>query len=85
MSANEKVDSKIPANVKVQALKEMAEDVFPGDVIDGPTPLDIAVSLESALHKGIESPIAGKADLLMVPIIEAGNILGKLIIYFESC
>jgi phosphate butyryltransferase len=84
LSANEKVDPKIPATMDARALKEMAEEAFPGAVIDGPTPLDIAVSYESALHKGIDSPVAGKADLLLVPNIEAGNILGKSIIYFAG-
>ncbi len=84
LSANEKVDPKIPATVDARALKEMAEEAFPGALVDGPTPLDIALSYEAALHKGIDSPIAGKADLLMVPNIEAGNILGKAIIYFAG-
>ncbi len=84
LSANEKVDPKMPVTVEAQALKEKAGELFPGAVIDGPTPLDIALSLEAALHKGIDSPIAGKADLLVVPNIEAGNILGKAIIYFAG-
>ncbi len=84
LSANEKVDPKIPATVDAQALREMAGEAFPGAIVDGPTPLDIAVSYESALHKGIDSPLAGKADLLLVPNIEAGNILGKAIIYFAG-
>lgn len=82
LSANEKVDPKVPATVDAQVLKDMAADELPGAIVDGPTPLDIAVSYEAALHKGIDSPIAGKADLLMVPNIEAGNILGKSLIYF---
>lgn len=84
LSANEKVDPKMPVTVDAKALKDMAGEAFPGAIVDGPTPLDIAVSLEAALHKGIESPVAGKADLLMVPNIEAGNILGKAIIYFAG-
>ncbi len=84
LSANEKVDPNVPATVDAQALKEMAPEICPGAIVDGPTPLDIAVSLESALHKGIDSPVAGKADLLMVPNIEAGNILSKAIIYFAG-
>lgn len=84
LSANEKVDPKIPATVDAQALKNMAGEAFPGALVDGPTPLDIALSFEAALHKGIDSPIAGKADLLIVPNIEAGNILGKAIIYFAG-
>jgi phosphate butyryltransferase len=84
LTANEKVDSKMPSTVDAQALKEMAHEAFPGAIVDGPAPLDVAVSLEAALHKGIDSPIAGKADLLMVPNIEAGNLLGKAIIYFAG-
>lgn len=84
LSANEKVDPKIPATVDAKALKDMAAEAFAGSLVDGPTPLDIALSYEAALHKGIDSPIAGKADLLMVPNIEAGNILGKAIIYFAG-
>jgi len=84
LSANEKVDPKVPATVDARNLKTMASDTFPGAVIDGPTPLDVAVSFEAALHKGIDSPVAGKADLLMAPNIEAGNLLGKAIIYFAG-
>ena len=84
LSANEKVDPKIQSTVDASALKEMAAEAFPGTLLDGPTPLDIAVSFEAALHKGIESPIAGKADLLVAPNIEAGNLLGKAIIYFAG-
>lgn len=51
-------------------------------VIDGPLALDNAVSEESAKHKGIVSDVAGKADILLVPNIETGNILAKSIIYF---
>jgi phosphate butyryltransferase len=51
-------------------------------VIDGPLALDNAVSEESAKHKGIVSDVAGKADVLLVPNIETGNILAKSIVYF---
>ena len=84
LSANEKVDPKMPSTVDAQVLRDMAEEEFPGAIVDGPTPLDIAVSFEAAMHKGIDSPVAGKADLLMVPNIEAGNILGKSMIYFAN-
>lgn len=84
LSANEKVDPKIQSTVDALALKDMAAEAFPGSVVDGPTPLDIAFSLEAALHKGIESPVAGKADLLMMPNIEAGNIFGKTVIYLAN-
>ncbi|MFO7951803.1 MAG: bifunctional enoyl-CoA hydratase/phosphate acetyltransferase [Bacillota bacterium] len=84
LSANEKVDPKVPVTVDAQVLRDMAADELPGAIVDGPTPLDIAVSYEAAMHKGIDSPVAGKADLLMVPNIEAGNILGKSMIYFAN-
>jgi len=51
-------------------------------IIDGPLALDNAISAEAAKHKGITSPIAGEADVLLVPNIEAGNLLGKSLTYF---
>ncbi|MGM0608562.1 MAG: bifunctional enoyl-CoA hydratase/phosphate acetyltransferase [Candidatus Muiribacteriota bacterium] len=51
-------------------------------IVDGPLALDNAVSEEAAAQKGIVSDVAGKADILVVPDIEAGNILGKSLIYF---
>ena len=53
-------------------------------IIDGPLALDNAVSVESARHKGITSETAGKADILLVPSIEAGNILYKSLMYFAN-
>ncbi|WP_339250470.1 phosphate butyryltransferase [Sporosarcina sp. FSL W8-0480] len=53
-------------------------------IIDGPLALDNAVSIKSAQHKGITSVTAGKADILVVPSIEAGNILYKSLMYFAN-
>jgi phosphate butyryltransferase len=53
-------------------------------VIDGPLALDNAISEEAARHKGILSPIAGETDVLLVPNIEAGNLLGKSLTYFAG-
>lgn len=53
-------------------------------VIDGPLALDNAISLEAAKHKGIVSEVAGDADILLVPNIEAGNLLGKSLTYFGN-
>ncbi|SEF56516.1 phosphate butyryltransferase [Caloramator fervidus] len=53
-------------------------------IIDGPLALDNAISIEAAKHKGIKSPVAGEADILLVPNIEAGNILGKSLTYFAK-
>ena len=85
LTANEKVSPKIQSTVDAHELKLMSQrGEITGAVIDGPTALDVAINLEAALHKGIESPVAGRADLLIVPNIEAGNLLGKAIIYFAS-
>ena len=51
-------------------------------MVGGPFALDNAVSVEAAKHKGIVHPVAGKADVLIVPDIEAGNILYKSFVYF---
>lgn len=53
-------------------------------VVDGPLALDNAISLEAAAQKGLKSPTAGKADILLVPNIESGNILYKSLIYFAQ-
>jgi phosphate butyryltransferase len=53
-------------------------------LIDGPLALDNAISLEAAKHKGIESDIAGQADILLVPTIDVGNVLYKSLIYFAK-
>jgi phosphotransacetylase len=53
-------------------------------IIDGPVALDIAISSEAAKHKGIESPVAGETDILLVPNIESGNLLGKSLTYFAN-
>lgn len=55
-----------------------------GCIIDGPLALDNAISVEAAEHKGITGETAGKADILLVPTIEAGNILYKSLVYFAK-
>lgn len=85
LTANEKVNPKVQATVDAHELKMMAQSgAITGAVVDGPMALDVAISLDAAVHKGLESPVAGRADLLIVPNIEAGNLLGKAIIYFAS-
>ncbi len=85
LTANEKVNPKVQATVDAHELKLASErGDIKGVIVDGPTALDVAINYEAALHKGIVSPVAGKADLLIVPNIEAGNLLGKAIIYFAA-
>ncbi len=85
LSANEIVNEKMPVTVECQQIVEHAKNGRYGSVIiEGPLPLDLAISKESLYHKGLYSEIEGEADLLLVPSIEAGNILGKAITYFAK-
>jgi phosphate acetyltransferase len=65
-------------------MKEAQNGAVPGAIVDGPFAFDIAVSPAAAKIKGIESPVAGCADVLLVPNIEAGNVLFKQMVYFMS-
>ncbi len=58
------------------------EGWMPECTVGGPFALDNAVSLEAAKHKGMDHPVAGLADVLMVPTIEAGNMLYKSMVFF---
>ena len=72
----------MPHTREAQALAEMnARGELPGCVVSGPLALDNALSLEAARAKGIDHPVAGRADVLLVPTIEAGNALGKAFTY----
>ncbi len=77
-AAVETVNQKMEATLHAPALKAMnREGILTGCVVDGPFAIDIAVSRESALHKGIDSPVAGDCDVILAPDIEAGNMLYK--------
>jgi phosphate butyryltransferase len=85
LAAVETVEAGMPATLEAAALAKMAErGQIKGAVVDGPLALDNAISEEAVRHKGIVSPVAGKADILMVPDIEAGNVLGKAMVYFAG-
>jgi len=78
LSAVETVNPKIPSTIEAAALCKMAErGQITGGVLDGPLALDNAISEEAARIKGIVSPVAGHADILVVPDLEAGNMLAK--------
>mgnify|MGYP000915570535 CR=1 FL=1 len=82
LSANEAINPKMPVTMEAATLAKMAEQgQIKGCTLDGPLSLDLAISEEAAKHKSVTSPVAGKADLLMVPTIEVGNILGKAMVY----
>lgn len=78
LSAVETITSKIPSTIEAAALCKMAErGQITGGVLDGPLAFDNAISREAAAAKNIVSPVAGDADILLVPDLEAGNILAK--------
>lgn len=78
LSAVETVTSKLPSTIDAAALCKMAErGQIRGAKVDGPLAFDNAVSREAAATKGIVSDVAGDADILLVPDLEAGNMLAK--------
>ncbi len=83
LSATELVIEDLTSTIDAIKIKQLnQEGKITGCVIDGPLALDLAISEESAIEKGIKSEVAGKADILIVPNIESGNILGKSLTYF---
>jgi phosphate acetyltransferase len=78
LSAMETVNSKIPSTIEAAALCKMADrGQISGGILDGPLALDNAISPEALAIKKIASPVAGQADILVVPDLEAGNMLAK--------
>ena len=78
LSAMETVNPKLDSTVEAAALCKMADrGQITGGVLDGPLALDNAISAEAARIKGIAGPVAGRADILVVPDLEAGNMLAK--------
>jgi phosphate acetyltransferase len=78
LSAVETVTTKIPSTIEAAALCKMADrGQITGGVIDGPFAFDNAIDKEAAQIKGIKSPVAGQAQILVVPDLEAGNMLAK--------
>jgi phosphotransacetylase len=78
LSAVETVNPDIPSTIDAAALCKMANrGQITGGLLDGPLAFDNAISLEAARTKKINSPVAGQADILVVPDLEAGNILAK--------
>ncbi len=85
IAAKEKVSKKMPATVDAQELVDMNKNGEIKDcIVAGPFALDNAVSKESAKIKGIESEVAGDADILLMPDIEAGNILYKSLTFLGN-
>src|SRR5215467_11397900 len=85
LSAVETVSPKIPSTLEAAALCKMADrGQITGGILDGPLAFDNAVSPEAARTKGIVSPVAGQADILVVPDLEAGNMLAKQLEYLAD-
>lgn len=83
--AIETVNPEMQATVDAALLAKMSErGQIKGTIVDGPLALDNAVSPESAAHKGIKSPVAGSADIILAPDIEAGNIMYKTLVYLAG-
>jgi phosphate acetyltransferase len=85
LSAVETVTSKIPSTIDAAALCKMAErGQITGALLDGPLAMDNAISPEAAKTKGITSAVAGDADILVAPDLEAGNILAKQLTFLAN-
>ena len=84
LSAVETVNPAIPSTIDAAALCKMADrGQITGGALDGPLALDNAISPEAARIKGITSAVAGQADILLVPDLEAGNILAKQLTFLN--
>jgi phosphate butyryltransferase len=82
LSAIEQVNPDLPSTVHGARLSEMAKEGFFGSCeVAGPLAMDLAVSVEAARRKGVESPVAGVADILLFPNIESANIAAKTVQY----
>jgi phosphotransacetylase len=85
LSAVETVTTKIPSTIDAAALCKMADrGQITGGILDGPLAMDNAISPEAAKTKGINSPVAGDADILVAPDLEAGNILAKQLTFLAN-
>jgi len=85
LSAVETVNPAIPGTIDAAALCKMADrGQIRGAVLDGPLAFDNAISAESARNKGIESAVAGRPDVLLVPSLEAGNMIYKQLVYLAG-
>ena len=85
LAAVETVNARMPSTLDAAALTVMAaRGQITGARVDGPLAFDNAISPDAARTKGIVSPVAGRADILLVPDLEAGNMLAKQLIYFAG-
>lgn len=85
LAAVETVNSKMPSTIDAAALCKMADrKQITGGILDGPLAFDNAISKEAAKIKGIDSDVAGDPDILLVPDLEAGNMVAKLLTFLAK-
>ena len=85
VAAIELVNPDMPATIDAACLAKMSErGQIVGGIVDGPLGFDNAISKEAAEHKGIESPVSGEVDIVLVPNIESGNIFAKGLVYLAK-
>lgn len=85
LCSKEKVNPKMQATVDAKELQDMNQrGEIENCIVGGPLALDNAVSMEAAKHKGIDNPVAGNADILIVPSIDAGNVLYKSLVFLAN-
>ena len=82
LSATESVLAHMPSSVEAEELTDWAGRSLPGTTVFGPLAMDIVVSAEIARAKGIDHPVAGHADIVVVPNIECGNALFKMMVHY---
>ena len=84
-TAMETVNPGVPSTIEAAALCKMADrGQITGGILDGPLALDNAIDLTAATIKKIDSPVAGQADILVVPDLEAGNMLAKSLTFMAN-
>lgn len=83
LTANEQVNAKMPATVDARDLVEISKQAgFPEAVVEGPIAFDVAVDPKAAKHKNIHSEVSGQVDLFLMPNIETGNAVGKVLLHY---
>lgn len=85
IAAVEVVNPDMPETVDAAIMSKMNDrGQIKGCIVDGPLALDNAISMEAATHKGIKSPVAGNADIILVPDIVSGNVMYKTLTYTSN-
>ncbi|SOY92513.1 putative Phosphate acetyl/butyryltransferase [Cupriavidus taiwanensis] len=85
LSAMETINPKVPSTIEAAALCKMVDrHQITGAVVDGPLALDNAINLDAARIKKIDSPVAGRANVLLVPDLDAGNMLAKSLTFLAG-